>query len=484
MRHFSQLIKVCIHPRSDYAAVAWHSFGHNTQTTTKLDRVLRLAQRTTLGAFRTTPSEALTYDSDMEPARTRLDRCVTMSAIRLLTLPDTNPVAPLTRRALRRDVKAHRTAMHSIFHSRTSFNLPSDLETIRPAPKPPWWIPNLTSHIAASKEEATEQFSNLPRDPATQHLYSDGSKTEHGKGAGAIDPHRSRQLSLRLGDASRATLFEAELAGIQLTLQLAAALPTTVTQVTIHLDNQRAILACMDRPTTLPAQHHILIIHSTLHTLRSSHPQTRFHLNWIPSHTGITGNEAADKIAKAAANNTAIDATTPPPFPTSAAIARKHARAHFTRPPEHQRHANHHRKMRGSTSSRHTVRLLSGMKRGQCSIMVQLQSGNVGLRSYLARFAHVDTPICECCATPETVEHYLTACKRHTLARSELICSIRLHTNDEIKNKSKDVATLLSDPDAVPITLRYIAATGRSPYMPPIPLHRPFRLPFHLAKTS
>jgi ribonuclease HI len=338
---------------------------------------------------------------------------------------------------------------------------------IRLAPKPPWWIPNLTSHIATTKEEATEQFSNLPGCPATQHLYSDGSKTEHGIGAGVIDPQCSCQLSLCLGDASQATVFEAELAGIQLALQLAATLPTTVTQVTIHLDNQHAILACMGRPTTQPAQHHILMIHSTLHTLQSSHPQTRFHLNWIPSHTGITGNEATDKIAKVAANNAAIDAATPPPFPASATVARKHARAHFTRLPKNQRHANHHRKMRGSTSSHHTVCLLSGMKRRQCSIMVQLQSGHVGLHSYLACFAHVDTPICERCATPETVEHYLTACKCHTLVQSELICSIMCHTNNEIKDKSKDVAMLLSHPDAIPITLQYIAATGR------FPLHAP-----------
>ena len=119
-----------------------------------------------------------------------------------------------------------------------------------------------------------------------------------------------------------------------------------------------------------------------------------------------------------------------------------------------------------ATTSRRTVRLLSSMKRGQCSILVQLRSGHVGLRSYLARFAHVDSPICERCATPETVEHYLTACKRYTRARSELIRSFRYHTNSEIRGKSKDVA-LLSHPDAIPITLRYIAATNR------FPLHTP-----------
>ena len=281
MKRFSQLVKTCVHPRSDYAALVWHNFGHNTQTTNKLDRTLRLAQRTALGAFRTTPGEALMYDSNMEPARTRLDRRVTVTAIRLLTLPDTNPATSFTRRALRRDVKTHRTALHTIFHSRTSFDFPTDLETIRPIPKPPWWLPNVSSHIATSKEEALEQMANLPHNPAITHLYSDGSKTEQGVGAGAVNLQHSRQLSLRLGDPMRATVLEAELAGIHLALQLATALPTTTTHVNIHLDNQRAIRACTERLTAQPGQYHILAIHTMLRSLQISHPQTHFHLNWI-----------------------------------------------------------------------------------------------------------------------------------------------------------------------------------------------------------
>ena len=366
-RRFTRLIQACVHPRSDYAAIVWHSFGHNTRTTTKLDRILRQAQRTSLGAFRTTPMDALMYDSDMEPARTRLDRRVTVAAIRLLTLPDPNPAASFTRHALRRDVKAHRTALHTIFHSRTSFDFPHDLETLRPAPKPPWWRPSLTGHIAASKEEAATRYSSRPISPTSTHLYCDGSETEHGVGAGAVHLKHNRRLSLRLGDPSRATVLEAELAGIHLALQLAAALPTTTAQVHIHLDSQLAIRACTGHPTAQPAQHHILTIHSTLCALRKSHPQTHFHLNWIPGHAGITGNEEADTLAKSAANNLTIDATMPPPFPASATTPRRCAQALFTHPPKHPQHANHHRKMCGSTSSCHMARILSCMKCGQCT---------------------------------------------------------------------------------------------------------------------
>ena len=52
-----------------------------------------------------TPGTALAYDSNTEMVGTRLDRKVTLSAIRLLTLPDTNPAGKLTKHALGREVK-------------------------------------------------------------------------------------------------------------------------------------------------------------------------------------------------------------------------------------------------------------------------------------------------------------------------------------------------------------------------------------------
>jgi hypothetical protein len=144
LTHFWRLITTCVNPCSDYATIVWHSFGQHTLTTQKLDRVLRMGQRLALGAFRTTPIPALTFDSNLEPAQVWLNRRVTTAAIRLLRLPETNPAAPMARRTLKHDVKAHRTTLHRIFHSPSSFNFPPHIETIRPLPKPPWWTPAFT----------------------------------------------------------------------------------------------------------------------------------------------------------------------------------------------------------------------------------------------------------------------------------------------------------------------------------------------------
>jgi ribonuclease HI len=474
LAQFRRLIISCVNPRSDYAATAWHSFGHHTLTTQKLDRVLHMAQRTALGAFRTTPIPALSFDSNLEPSRTRLDRHTTTAAIRLLTLPETNPAAPLAKRALKRDVKTHRTSLHQIFHSPSSFNFPRNIEIIRPCPKPPWWTPPFTPHIATSKNEGLSAHANTPYNPTQYHLYSDGSKTDNGVGAGAVDPHHGRQLSLHLGAPTEATVFEAELVGIQLALQLAEHLPTTATAIFIHLDNQPAIAACTNPPGRQPAQHHILEIHKAAAKLRHTHTDAILHLNWIPGHSEIPGNEAADRTAKSAANRPARE---PTGTCTSAAAARQYARAHFNKPADDQRSASHHRKIRGTLSSQRTAALLASRRRGQCSILVQLRSGHVGLRSYLARFGHAESPMCRRCETPETVEHYLTTCIRHYRSRSRLIHAIQNHKDSSLHRKSKDVATLLSHPDVIPLTLRYIADTGR------FPLHTPQTLAQAITNT-
>jgi len=225
-----------------------------------------------LGAFRTTPGPALAYDSNTETASTRLDRKVTLSAIRLLTLPDTNPAVKLTKRTLVRDVKRHCSTLHRVFHSPNSFEFLLNIEAITPQPKPPWWTSKFTGYIAADNETALRNHTNIPNTAHAFHLYSDGSKTKLGVGAGAFDLQHRTRLRQRLGGVLFHTIMEGELVGIQLALKLAESLPSTATTIYIYLDNQAAIRGCTNRPHHQPGQHIILNIHKDTETLAITHP--------------------------------------------------------------------------------------------------------------------------------------------------------------------------------------------------------------------
>ena len=182
------LIATCVHPCSDYATITWHEFNSNTQTVSQLNRIQRLAQQIALGALRMTLGTALAYNSNTETVGTHLDRKVTLSAIQLLKLPDTNPAGRLTKCALGREVKRHHSMLHKVFHSLDFFEFLLNIEVIALQPKPPWWKSKSTGCIAKDKETTLTNHTNIPNKAHTFHLYSDGSKTKLGVGAGAYDP--------------------------------------------------------------------------------------------------------------------------------------------------------------------------------------------------------------------------------------------------------------------------------------------------------
>lgn len=73
LRHFRQLVHAVVFPVSDYAAAVWHRPGVDTRIAHQLELVTRRACRMTLGAFRSTPAEALHFEANIASALDRLD---------------------------------------------------------------------------------------------------------------------------------------------------------------------------------------------------------------------------------------------------------------------------------------------------------------------------------------------------------------------------------------------------------------------------
>lgn len=69
------------------------------------------------------------------------------------------------------------------------------------------------------------------------------------------------------------------------------------TQATIFLDSQAAIKS-LKRPTRASGQQTLARVLQAIEELSPTLPIT---IRWIPAHTGVPGNEAADKAAKEAA---------------------------------------------------------------------------------------------------------------------------------------------------------------------------------------
>ncbi|KAF8338834.1 ribonuclease H-like domain-containing protein, partial [Cantharellus anzutake] len=103
-----------------------------------------------------------------------------------------------------------------------------------------------------------------------------------------------------LGDSHLHSIYEGELVGIKLALDIARLLPSDTTKVIVCLDSQAAIKALAHPPRHQPGQHIILKILGEYEDIRTTHPNLHIHLDWVPGHQDIPGNEKADSLAKKA----------------------------------------------------------------------------------------------------------------------------------------------------------------------------------------
>lgn len=90
-----QLTSSLIHSRTDYAVSVWHRHAVNTAVTRAIQRIDNIAQRFTLGVFRTQPLPFLKHDTASLPAIHRLDSKAKKAIARVLTLLDSNPAVVL-----------------------------------------------------------------------------------------------------------------------------------------------------------------------------------------------------------------------------------------------------------------------------------------------------------------------------------------------------------------------------------------------------
>jgi hypothetical protein len=192
-RYIRQLFIAIVAPRTDYAAIIWHRPNNkHTQATaqqSKLETVQRLAMKTILGSFRTTPTTALQIETGLIPPHLRLQSKVLRTLTRMQTLPNSHPLKEWIEIARNNSDKttsfpSNLDNLAKQFPELTS--IPS--ETIRPHIRPPWWIPTIDTHIEPMKDNAKEYHDQTIHLPTTAYIYTDGSGIDGNIGAAAVCP--------------------------------------------------------------------------------------------------------------------------------------------------------------------------------------------------------------------------------------------------------------------------------------------------------
>ena len=295
-----RLYRSLIRSKLDYGSAVYSSARKSYLE--KLKPIQNQGLRICLGAFRTSPMESLYVEANEPPLHLRYEKLSLSYAIKLKN-NTSNPTYDITFRP--RHVGFYNLKPSSIksFGLRIQGALIHILNntSISPflVPKiPPWMIfePVIDLTLKTFKKGFTSDLVYLDKFGEIRHkyrnfqaIYTDGSKDENKVGSACISNNVQDQV--RLPDS--ASIYTAELLALKMALHIVE--NTNKRHFVIFTDSLSSLMALQCRNLKHPFVVQLL---ESLYKLDVLCKKVVF--AWIPSHTGIKGNEKADKLAKEA----------------------------------------------------------------------------------------------------------------------------------------------------------------------------------------
>ena len=302
---------------------------------------------------------------------------------------------------------------------------PNSIDSQYERTPPPWEHSNImfdTSLSCFKKEQTSEtvlrkEFQQLrERYNSYFEAYTDGSKSEHKVAAAAFftkDPDNPKTIRLRDGSS----VFNAELEGILLALKKFLTLSQPKNFI-IYTDSLSAVESLRNK--TFETKN----VKRFYNLLKKIPPQTQLVIAWVPSHVGISGNEKADRLAKAAltsssaAHSRVCWSDLKPRVDTYICTAWQALWNDETRNKLYEIRPNLKESLCNTTQP---------LYRKQETVMTRLRIGHTWItHSYLLK--KEDQPFCHACDNPFTVKHILVECSDFTHIRNKYYTTTNVHT--------------------------------------------------------
>lgn len=417
-----QVISACVLPIAHYGAPTWwpgktKEKGNRTICNRVgthlniLDKVHRATARAILPVYCTTPSVILYRESGITTAELALENLSRRAAIRTRRL---DPLHPLNIRSCRATSMASDTRF-----TRAIKKIPMS-EQIDPLSDPPWLSSNpnsrLTTNILDFRGPTTRRasifqnfISNLPKSDIM--AYTDGSKSADGKaGTGFVIFQMSRQVAsgaCPLGANKEPEDIEAH--GVLRGIRAVLTLPTIrfASNLWLFTDNQKVVKS-LSKNTTLKSSKKVyeeIIEANTLWKNRERLPHTHdgeIKIVWIPSHSGIEGNELADIQAKKGA---AISYQDDQPEHSFASLESLHAKyIQDARKDWWNKYIPESYSKLGITNAPSSPKELH-LSRKALGRLISLRTGHGDFASYHLRFGHTEANLQCHCGSQKTQRH-------------------------------------------------------------------------------
>ena len=402
-----------------------------------LEKAQRLATTAITGTMRSAPTDLLDAHAGLLPMDLALRKACHRAMLRSLTLPASHPLHRIIKRAKRHPPDKHLGPLDELLRIFKLRN--TKFETIESARQnvAGVMVPKPSTVIAPTRDVSIAFEQN---DDADFKAFSDGSGQDEGIGASAILYKRGfvrpvKEIQAYLGPKTKHNTYEAEAIGAILAIWIIRNTIETIGKtVSLYIDNQAIVMALAGNGHS-SGQHLIRSLKTAVNGLPCN-----ITLRWISSHSEVKGNEAADKLAKAAAQGRSTRREDLPhllrsPLPVSVSAAKQEFQARLNRrwirmwsvSPRKDRFS----RIDPDFPFNKFRKRLFKLTRNQSSLIMQLRTGHIPLNFYLHRIGKVDSDSClKCRENPinaevsETINHYLFDCQAYDEARQGLIAKI------------------------------------------------------------
>ena len=294
--------KSLVLPRLEYGCQAYSSA--TVDKLRILDPVHHQGLRICLGAFRTTPIESLYVESNINSLENRrnLENMSYFFRVHQIEKQYRHQNIVETNRPFT-DLNINKTFSFKVRENLQKYQIEElDIIKVKPLPIPPWFIPNIEVCFKVcentKKESTTEELKHIfneHKHVSKISMYTDGSKSEKGTGAGVVVFRKCNNMFVhdqyKIKLHKLASAFTAELVALEAAVNSLKHVENT--SCTIYSDSKSALQSILkyDSKNPIVQNIHILLLNITGNN-------TIIKFCWVPAHCGIRGNELADKVAK------------------------------------------------------------------------------------------------------------------------------------------------------------------------------------------